>query len=744
MSALPGLLPRLWRLRPGRRFLLRLLLSALPLTLLLPHAFGQLPIGFLQRFESYLYDVRVRWTTTPVRDPRVVIVDIDEASLTAEGEWPWSREVFARLVDRLFDDYGVRALGFDVFFADPQQPGALRLLDELSRGSPPALAARLAGLRPRFETDRVFAEALIARDTVLGYVFKQKLQPGDRPEKGRLPRAQPLSMPPGARLLQPAGYVANLGALQENAAAGGFFDTSLVDEDGVVRRMPLLQYYGGRVYESLSLALTRLALHSPPLSLGIDPATGALQEIHFGERVVPVDRAAAVLVPFRGPVGSFPYVSVTQVLHGTAPAATLKGAIVLVGASAPGLLDLRATPVGKEYIGVEAHANVIAGLLDGTIRYVPTTTPWIEAGTLLLLALLTAALLARSPLAGVLTVAALLAALCAANLLAWQRLGIVLPLASSLSYVLVAALLHLNYGYFFESRRKRRLGRLFGQYVPPEVVQDLDATETDISLAGESRVMSVLFSDVRGFTTISEGLDPRSLSQFMNEFLTPITAVIRRHHGTIDKYMGDAVMAFWGAPLAEPAHAARAVRAALDMVACLEGVNASCRARGWPEIRIGVGISSGPMNVGNMGSEFRMAYTVLGDTVNLGSRLEGLTKEYGVDIIVSAATASAVPEMAFRELDLVRVKGKHEAIAILEPLGPRAGLAPATLIACEEFTAVLVAYRKRDFAGAATRLAALRARTDHRLYELYAARISAYLEAPPPPEWDGVYTFTRK
>ncbi len=732
------------RLRPGRRFLLRLLLSALPLVLLLPQAFGQLPLGFLQRFENYLYDVRIRWTMPLVRDPRIVIVDIDEASLTAEGEWPWSREVFARLADRLFDDYGVRALGFDVFFADPQQPAALQLLDELSRGSSPALAARLGALRPRFETDRIFAEALIARDTVLGYVFKQQLQPGDRAQKGELPPAQPLSMPAGAQLLRPAGYVANLSGLQRNAAAGGFFDTSLVDEDGIVRRMPLLQYYGGRIYESLGLALTRLALHSPPLTLGVDPASGALQEIHIGARVVPVDRAAAVLVPFRGPVGSFPYVSITQVLHGTAPAATLKGAIVLVGASAPGLLDLRATPVGKEYIGVEAHANVVAGLLDGTIRYVPTTAPWIEAGTLLLLALLTAALLARSPLIGVLTVVVLLAALCGANLLAWQRLGIVLPLATGVSYVLIAALLHLNYGYFFESRRKRRLGRLFGQYIPPEVVQELDDTETDISLAGESRVMSVLFSDVRGFTTISEGLDPRSLSQFMNEFLTPITAVIRRHHGTIDKYMGDAVMAFWGAPLVDRSHAARAVQAALDMVACLEGVNTTCRARGWPEIRIGVGISSGPMNVGNMGSEFRMAYTVLGDTVNLGSRLEGLTKEYGVEIIVSAATAREVPEMAFRELDLVRVKGKHEAIAILEPLGPHASLPAAVLAARHQFAAVLAAYRARDFAAADAQLAALRARQDHRLYQLYAARISDYLEAPPPPEWDGVYTFTKK
>jgi len=729
---------------PRRRLLIRLLLSAAPLLLFLPHVVGYAPLGFLQRFEAYLYDVRVRATLPNVPDPRIVIVDLDEVSLTAEGEWPWPRDRFAHLLDNLFDKYSVRLVGFDVFFADPQQSGALKVLDELERTASDSDAAKLRRLRSRYETDRVFAESMIARDVVLGYVFKERLQAADRAEKGLLPRAPTLELPPGARLLRPAGFVANLPELQTNAVGGGFFDTSLVDDDGVVRRMPLLQFYGGRAYESLGLAVTRLSLGSPPLTLGVAHGDGALQEVRFGDRLVPVDATSAVLVPFRGPVGSFRYISATRVLRGTAPADALHGAIVLIGASAPGLLDLRATPVDKEYIGVEAHANVISGLLDGTIRYRPTSAPWIETATLAGLALLTALLLSRSALLGALSVVTLLAVLGAANLIAWQRLGIVLPLAASVTYLLVAALVHLNYGFFFESQRKRRLGRLFGQYVPPEVVQELEATEADLSLAGESRQMSVLFSDVRGFTTISERLDPRSLTQFMNEFLTPITGVIQRHRGTIDKYMGDAVMAFWGAPLADEEHAAHAVQAALDMVACLDEVNATCRTRGWPEIHIGVGISSGPMNVGNMGSKFRMAYTVLGDTVNLGSRLEGLTKEYGVSIIVSAATASAAPQFAFRELDLVRVKGKHEPIAICEPLAPRSALDPATFAELEEFAAVLAAYRSQDFAGARTRLATLRSAADVKLYQLYEARIAAYIATPPPAEWDGVYTFTTK
>ncbi|MEI8298687.1 MAG: adenylate/guanylate cyclase domain-containing protein [Pseudomonadota bacterium] len=732
------------RLFPARRLVTRVLLSLLPLAILLPHVFGCVQLGFLQRFESYLYDVRVRAMLPNVPDPRIVIVDIDELSLTTEGEWPWPRDRFANLLNALFDRYGVRVVGFDVFFADPQQSAALQVVDELRRDLPQETDGKLTRLRRQFETDRVFGESLIARDVVLGYVFKQALQAGDHVEKGLLPPAPRLQPPPGARLLRPKGFVANLPGLQANAAAGGFFDTPLVDDDGLVRRMPLLQYYNGRVYESLALAVTRLSLGSPPLSLGVEDGRGALQEVRFGTRVVPVDAVSAVLLPFRGPVGSFPYVSATRVLRDTAAPDVLKGAIVLVGTSAPGLLDLRATPVGKEYIGVEAHANVISGLLDGSIRYVPTTAPRIEAALLLALALLATLLLSRSPLVVALTVVGALAALAGSNVFAWQHLGIVLPLASCFAYLLVATLLHLSYGYFFEARRKQRLGRLFGQYVPPEVVQELEASETEISLAGENRVMSVLFSDVRGFTTISEGLDPRALAQFMNEFLTPMTAVIQGHRGTIDKYMGDAVMAFWGAPLADDEHATHAVQAALDMVDCLDEVNTNCKARGWPEIHIGVGVSSGPMNVGNMGSRFRMAYTVLGDTVNLGSRMEGLTKEYGVSVIVSAATTLAAPGFAYRELDLVRVKGKLEPIAIYEPLGPLASLSPELLARRDAFVAVLRAYRARDFATAQRLLAPLRAANDDRLFALYEGRIQAYLSSPPHADWDVVYTFTTK
>jgi adenylate cyclase len=411
---------------------------------------------------------------------------------------------------------------------------------------------------------------------------------------------------------------------------------------------------------------------------------------------------------------------------------------VLVGASAPGLQDVRAVPVAKEYIGVEAHANLVSGLLDGTIPARPRWSALFEIVALCVIALATALLLPRlAPLTGFGLFLFLIGAALALNLLLWSRYGLVLPLGSLLGYTTIAALLQLTWGYFTVTRQRQRLSRKFGQYVPAEIVSKLDAG-AEVSLEGESREMSVLFSDVRGFTTISEGLDARTLKQLMNEFLTRVTAAIHRHDGTIDKYMGDAVMAFWGAPLPDRRHATNAVLGAQAMVAEMQALRPSFAARGWPPIEIGVGISSGEMNVGDMGSEFRVAYTVLGDAVNLGSRLEGLTKTYGVGIIASARTVELAPELPFRELDRVRVKGKTEPVAIYEPIAP-ADAAPAA-----RWAAALACYRARDWDGAEAITGELDAAAPHALYKLYLGRIRHFRAEPPPPDWDGVFTYDVK
>jgi adenylate cyclase len=314
--------------------------------------------------------------------------------------------------------------------------------------------------------------------------------------------------------------------------------------------------------------------------------------------------------------------------------------------------------------------------------------------------------------------------------------------------VMVALLFALNmtYGYFVETRGKRQITGLFGQYVPPELVDEMARNPESFSMEGESRDMTVLFTDVRGFTTISEGLDPKQLSQLMNEFLTPLTEVIYKHRGTVDKFMGDCIMAFWGAPLADSAHARNGILAGLEMHEVLKKLKPEFQARGWPEIRIGVGLNSGRMSVGNMGSKLRTAYTVMGDAVNLASRLEGITKEYGADIIVGEGTKNAVPDVVFRELDRVRVKGKDEAVAIFEPLGLQGKVEKSRLEEVKMYAQFLRHYRAQDWDQAELQLFNLqKIALGNALYSHTFVERIAYLRANPPGrDWDGAFTFTTK
>ncbi len=739
------------------RLLVRVLISGLLLALFTLHIAGSPRFELIDRIENYLYDVRVRLTMPATVDDRIVIIDIDEASQAELGQWPWPRDTLATIVDRLFDDYSVRVLGLDVLFAEAEERSDERLLNALAASpiaADPAVARELSRLGESLDSNYRFADSLIARDVVTGFVFKDSLGAGEPLATGTLPapviRAvaiEALDVP----FVTAQGFTSNLSELQENAVDGGFFDAPIIDSDGVFRRAPLVQKFNGDLYPSLALAVARVVLGNPDIGLefatredgrmsGID-----LEALTLGEQRIPVNAQVAVFIPFRGPQESFPYVSAADVFKGSAPVEVLQGRIALLGASAAGLLDLRSTPVGQRYIGVEAHANLIAGLLDNAIRQQPAWSDGLEFILLLVVAVLTAALLPRvAPIAALTLVIAMLGAVMAGNLWLWSAFGLVVPIASVLSFILLVSMLHITYGFFIEQRNKRRLSQVFGQYIPPSLVDEIDASGEDISLEGESREMSVLFSDVRGFTAISEGLDPTELTQMMNEFLTPVTGAIQNHRGTIDKYMGDAVMAFWGAPLTDTEHARHALRAAFEMLSVVRQLDSSFRDKGWPPIRVGVGIASGAMSVGNMGSEFRIAYTVMGDTVNLGARLESLTKQYGVDIIVSDRSAALVPEYTFRELDLVRVKGKQQPVAIFEPLGRADDVSTQARAQLAGYTSALAAYRARQWDAASSAFETLKQQSDDVLYNMYLDRIDNFRRSPPPASWDGVFDHLSK
>jgi adenylate cyclase len=332
------------------------------------------------------------------------------------------------------------------------------------------------------------------------------------------------------------------------------------------------------------------------------------------------------------------------------------------------------------------------------------------------------------------------------NLYSYQQ-GIVLPLASLLATLLSVYLFNIAYGYFVESKNKRLITGLFGQYVPPELVDEMAQNPANFNMEGESRELTILFSDVRGFTTISESLDAKTLSEFINAFLTPFTQVIYDHRGTIDKYMGDCIMAFWGAPIKDENHARHGLQSAFEMLKAMELLNAQFIQKGWPPIKVGIGLNSGRVSVGNMGSEIRLAYTVMGDAVNLASRLEGITKEYGAAIIIGHDTRLQLPDLIAREVDKVRVKGKDIPVQIYEPLGFDGTVSEEQLAALALFENALNAYRMQDWAAAQSQFEYLMQHypaTGEVLYPLYLERIAHLRDNPPGAQWDGSFTFTKK
>ncbi len=729
-------------------------LSLLILLIFLLHVNANIDIRLFRNMEYWAYDARLNLLMPQTVDRRIVIVNIDEKSLAAEGRWPWERDRIKVLIDNLFEHYKVKVAGFDIVFAERDRSVLLVRLQELAQTqNNTALAGAVDDVRPLLDRDRLLAESLQKYPVILGYYFNhdtdKTISSGALPAPTFLPA---MFEGKNVRFQKASSYGGNLEVLQKAARGGGHFDNPVTDEDGVFRRVPMLQEYNGFLYESLSLAIARTYLGAQvraifATGLGVGKRYHGLEWLGVGDRRIPVDGEMATLVPYRGRQGSFPYVSAADIIQKTvSKPAALEGAIVLIGTTAPGLLDLRTTPVQKLYPGVEIHANLVSGILDQSFKQMPAYTQGAELLTVLLIGLVLSLVMpALSPIAATLTTLLSLSLVVGLNLAAWAFADLVLPLATSVLLILSLFVLKMSYGFLVEERGKRQLGRLFGQYIPPELVDEMSEDPKNYSLEGERREMTVLFSDVRGFTSISEGLDPKELSELMNEFLTPMTRVIHSHRGTIDKYMGDAIMAFWGAPIADPEHARLALDAALEMAQTLAAMQDEFAARGWPPIKIGVGLNSGVMNVGNMGSQFRMAYTVLGDEVNLGSRLEGLTKKYGVTVICSESTKRSVPEYAYRELDRVRVKGKDRPVKIFEPIGPTDQLDPATTDELRMLENALHYYRSQKWDQAELQFIHLRDRASEcELYSLYLDRIGHFRQHSPGETWDGVFTHETK
>ncbi|MDH5693710.1 MAG: adenylate/guanylate cyclase domain-containing protein [Gammaproteobacteria bacterium] len=722
------------------------------------YALGYVRLPVMHNLENLFYDFRLNHTVSNSFDNRIVIVDIDEKSLKKEGHWPWGRDRLSLLVDNLFRKYNVSLVAFDVLFAEPDKTSGLDVLNTMANGplkTNKQFVKEFNRIRPKLEKDKFFADTLKNRPVIFGYYFKNETSHGDsKASLGQLP-------PPINRLddlhlhipfVQATGYGAPLPILMSATQLGGFIDMPLVDTDGIIRKVPLVQKFNGELYASLSLSILQALLGNPPVEL----KTGGdyeeqelnlgLEYISTGGFDIPVDEQGTAIIPYRGRFPSFPYVSAVDVIEEREELKTLENTVVIIGTTAAGLLDLRSTPMQNFYPGVEVHANMLSGMLDQTVKHKPGFVHGIEFLLLLIIAILMSVVYPRLRLAIVIVLTVfLVTAIFSLNFYAWRYLNIDLPIVSQAIMITIMFSYHLAYEFFVENRSKRQITRLFGQYVPATLVEEMSQNPQDFAVDGGTREMSVMFTDIRRFTNLAEKMPPQQLTQLMNMYFTEMTKVIHSHRGTIDKYIGDCIMAFWGAPLNDEKHAQHALDSAMMMVSLLPDLNKRFEKIGLPSLEIGVGINSGMMHVGNMGSEFRMAYTVLGDEVNLSSRLESLTKRYNVPIIVSESTASSYSDLIYRELDLVRVLGKDTPVRIFQPLGKPEELSPKENEELEMYRHALTCYRQRQWGKAKDLfLALIKLSSGPILYQEYIGRIVQLEKNPPDNSWDGVYKLKGK
>jgi len=713
---------------------------------LLFYTFGNHKPPLLAALDHRVADAMFRWRGPVKTSGSVVIIDIDEKSLQQIGQWPWPRNVVARLIHRIQAEQP-RVIGLDMVFAEPDRTSPSRYLDELQR----VLGVDMPALNPEVDSeilnhDLALGNAVSSGPTVLGYAFQLYDDGLKTPDTLPFPSCQIKILPASTRFRDLALIKAYRGVVNiMDVAQGqseGFFNV-IPDSSGTIRKVPLLMMMDDIPYPSLALEMFRVGQHTNEIQIHASsqvkaPQTGLLG-VSVGRRFIPTDDNGQVSVNFRGPGRSFPYVSAVDMLHGR-PGVPLNDKYVLIGGSAAGLFDLVATPFANLYSGVEVHASIIDNMIleDPFTHDIFTEIGWtyalIIAGGVIISLLLAYGGPLKGGLGGLLILGAVLIGNFHLFFLQNMLVGVVYPF---LSFLLVFLAVSVS-NYFYEGREKKFIRNAFGHYVSPRVVNQLIDNPATLSLKGEQKNLTVLFSDIRGFTTISEKMSSEQLSMFMNEYLTAMSNCIMAHGGTLDKFIGDAIMAIWGAPIDDRDHAVHALQAAMSMMEKLNEIQRDFEGRGLPVIDIGIGINTGIMSVGNFGSHERFDYTVMGDNVNLASRLEGANKNYGTNIIISEFTKAELGDKYLcRFIDKVKVKGKNTAVKIYEPLaeGRPASDLPKEV---EAFERALADYRNQQFDRAREVLAGLYRNNPLRLYEIYLQRIDAYLESPPPDDWDGV------
>lgn len=705
----------------------------------------------LQILRVKTFDIYQKIKPREVTERPVMIVDLDDRSLREVGQWPWPRTTVAALIDRL-TALGAVVIGFDVVFAEPD------------RMSPALVAGAIPGLDPetrsRLESmpsnDAFFAQAIANSRVVLGMSARTTKAEGEEGERP-VTSVAALGANPDPWLNRYADVLRNVPEIDQAAAGRGLFNIA-GELDGIVRRVPMMALAGGQRYASLTAEMLRVALQQQTIVIKTAEQDG-VEMVRIARAQIRTDANAQTWVYFSH-YDREKYVSAVDLLNGTVDPAKIQNKLILLGTSAVGLLDIKSSPLDSFLPGVEVHANILENILQGTQLHRPRDAVGKE---LILTALAGLMMVILVPLVGArLTVVMLAVFILGTGGVSWWYFSEELTLYDPVYPTVTAITLYmfLTYSnYAREEAERRQVRDAFSRYMSPALVEQLAEDPSRLKLGGEMRDMTLLFCDVRGFTTISEQFsdNPEGLTKLINRFLTPMTNVILERKGTIDKYMGDCIMAFWNAPLEDMRHSSNACRSALAMLDCMKEVNVELKAeaeekgaRYFP-LNVGIGLNSGQVCVGNMGSDQRFDYSVLGDSVNLASRLEGQSKTYGVTIVIGEATRNDAAEFASLELDMIKVKGKTLPVRIFTLLGDEEmkTSAPFQDLAARH-QQMLDGYRGQDWDGAQAALDDCRGKAEALglplagLYDLYQERLDTYRETPPGADWDGVFTATSK
>jgi adenylate cyclase len=711
--------------------------------------------------ELKLYDLKFQYRGPLPVGQKVAIVAIDDDSLKSVGRWPWPREVFAEFLKRL-QAAQPRVIGLDIIFAEKSYSAVAESIDQLiQKLRQQGLASdKVLGLlqeeKKAAELDRRLAETISqGPPAVLGFYFKKvgaKLMSPEPPQALSPTVIQVSSYNMVRRLDQQGkqlpiigaeGVEVNLPIISAAAAGGGYFNM-IPDLDGAVRWYPMAIAYGPYVFAPLSLVTLQHSLDNAPLMIALSHA--GVKELRLGRQLIPVDRYGRYYINYLGPAGSFPTYSAAALLEGKLPPGTLKDKIVLVGATAVGIYDMRITPFSGVFPGVEIQATIIDNVLRRNFLRTAPYSPVPELLIIIFLGLVLGFVLPQATAIWILGFALLLLqGYVFSNYLVFRYLGVNLDLLYPLLEIILVSTGVNVYSFLIEERARASLKKAFQSYVAPSVVDEIIKHPERLRLGGERRELTIFFCDIRNFTALSETLEPEEVVSVLHGFLNPMSKIVVKHGGTIDKFMGDAIMALFGAPLHYPDHASRACKTALEMQTILKSLNQEWEGQGRHALKIGVGINTGLVSVGNMGSDTLFDYTAIGDNVNLASRLEGLNKTYATEIIVSHATAQALDqEFILRELDRVRVKGRKQPVAIFELLG----LAPPDLDLAEflhfyhqglhlflerQWDESIVHFKKALW---------LRPRDYQSLR--YCSLAQEYRIDPPGPDWQGIATMVEK